>query len=266
LTSTTGELKVHDSVQDGEIGLVLANPNSLPIFVAASWKWFSSSVARLSAEHVVDKKGRKPNEQLTQNNERPQVNYEAAHQYIVDRLRRELSNDLTYHGIHHTIDVIESIETISVKEGLNEAEICIAKTAALFHDIGFLFQYEDNEMLAIDQVKETLPGFNYSATEIDTISGMIEATIIHVKPRNHLERIMIDADFDYFGRNDFEQISANLLDELNTYGMNYSPKQWDEVQVRFLQAHQYYTNYSIKNRLGIKKKNLSIIVERLSKY
>ncbi len=194
------------------------------------------------------------------------MNYFEAHRYIVNRLEGELSDDLVYHGLHHTLDVIATTELIAKIEGMSFQEITIAKTAALYHDTGFIFEYENNERLAIELAQETLPEFGYTDSEIEIISGMIEATISHIKPRNHLEKIMVDADFDYFGREDFEAIAGTLYIELIKHGIEYSAKQWDEVQMLFLQKHSYYTNFSIANRLPIKQKSLSKLIKRLSKY
>ena len=168
-------------------------------------------------------------------NRRFAVNYIEAHRYVVNRLEGELSDDLVYHGLHHTLDVIETTELIAKSEGLSLQEITMVKTAALYHDTGFIFEYENNERLAIDLAQETLPEFGYTYSEIEIISGMIEATISHIKPRNHWEQIMVDADFDYFGREDFEAIAETLYKELIKHGTEYSAKQWDEVQMLFLQ-------------------------------
>ncbi|MBL4651434.1 MAG: HD domain-containing protein [Flavobacteriales bacterium] len=193
------------------------------------------------------------------------MNYQAAHLYVTSRMKEELSSNLIYHGLHHTLDVIDSIAIIAKKEGLTDQETTIAKTAALYHDIGFIFEYEDNEMLAIDLASETLPKFDYTLSEIKIITRMIEATIIHVEPNTLLEKMMVDADFDYFGRSDFEQIATTLHKELQIYNNVYTADQWDEVQLQFLKTHRYYTNYSIKNRLPKKKKNVEKIVDRQAK-
>ncbi|MBT6439132.1 MAG: HD family phosphohydrolase, partial [Flavobacteriales bacterium] len=110
-------------------------------------------------------------------NRRFAVNYIEAHRYVVNRLEGELSDDLVYHGLHHTLDVIETTELIAKSEGLSLQEITMVKTAALYHDTGFIFEYENNERLAIDLAQETLPEFGYTYSEIEIISGMIEATI-----------------------------------------------------------------------------------------
>ena len=35
------------------------------------------------------------------------MDYRAAKDFIIDKLKRELSADLTYHGLHHTLDVFD---------------------------------------------------------------------------------------------------------------------------------------------------------------
>lgn len=192
--------------------------------------------------------------------------FEAVYDEIVGKLHNELSHDLTYHGLHHTIDVVNTAELIATKEAVSRDEIVLVKTAALFHDTGFLFEYEDNEHIAIEIAERLLPKYGYSKAQIQSIGGMIEATIISVKPRNHLEEIMIDADFDYFGRSDFEKIAESLYQELLCHDYDYSREEWDEMQIKFLQKHQFYTSFSIENREKKKQKNLSEIIERFSKY
>lgn len=34
------------------------------------------------------------------------MDYHAAKAFILDKLERELSDKLTYHGLHHTLDVL----------------------------------------------------------------------------------------------------------------------------------------------------------------
>ncbi len=40
------------------------------------------------------------------------MNYHAAKAFILDKLEKELSNKLTYHGLHHTLDVLYITEEL----------------------------------------------------------------------------------------------------------------------------------------------------------
>ena len=42
-----------------------------------------------------------------------------------------------------------------------------------------------------------------------------------------------------------------------------SRKQWDEIQVKFLKQHQYFTQTAIQMRQEKKMENLQIVIDRL---
>ena len=88
-------------------------------------------------------------------------------------------------------------------------------------------------------------------------------TSIPQTPKTTLEKIICDADLDYLGRDDFEEVSSRLRDELKIVGKIKTNKEWDEIQVRFLKAHKYYTQTAKKTRCKKKKENLEKIINRL---
>ncbi len=192
------------------------------------------------------------------------MNFEAAYTYVMNRLEIDLSPDLLYHGSHHTENVLKMAERIAKAEGLNNQDIVLAKTAALYHDIGFMTQYEANESIAIQLAEQTLPDFGYSHASITQVTAAIRATIKGVVPETTLQQVMVDADFDYFGREDYEAIAATLFDELTLFGHAVSANQWLQMQIDFLEKHRYYTTYSKENRVSTKKENLSQLKKRLS--
>lgn len=192
------------------------------------------------------------------------MNFEAAYSYVMKRLKTELSPDLLYHGSHHTEDVLKMAEAIAKAEGLNNQDILLAKTAALYHDVGFIKQYKANESIAVELAEGTLPAFDYTDASIMQVTAAIRATIKDVVPKTKLQQVMVDADFDYFGRKDYETIAATLFDELTLFGYAISETQWLQMQFDFLETHRYYTGFSIENRVSTKKENLSKLKERLS--
>ena len=44
------------------------------------------------------------------------MNFEAAKKFIVPKLEKELNPELYYHGVHHTLDVLESATKLAEKE------------------------------------------------------------------------------------------------------------------------------------------------------
>lgn len=176
------------------------------------------------------------------------MDFKNAKKYILTRLEEELNPKLYYHGIHHTIDVYQTSIKIAELEGLSQEEKIIVNTAALYHDSGFIIRYEHNEELAVELIKEVLPSFGYNDKQIKIIGNIILTTRIKARPKTLLEKIMSDADYDYLGRNDVYQIADTLYKELNEYGFKFNINEWNEMQIKFLEKHFYYTASSIQLR------------------
>src|SRR5690606_41792165 len=94
--------------------------------------------------------------------------------------------------------------------------------------------------------------------QIKKICGMIMATKVPQQPQNHLEEIICDADLDYLGREDFFIIGDKLFAELSMYGILSTEEEWNSLQVRFLEAHNYFNKTAIKNRQKKKDKYLKL--------
>lgn len=181
-------------------------------------------------------------------------------------LRKKLPTNLYYHGVHHSIDVYDAAKLLAEQENLNEINKELLLIAAIFHDSGFIEQYHSNESKGAKLAQDILIKLNYKEEFILQVQEIIMSTKLFVEPKNKLEQIMSDADFDYLGRNDFHEIAEKLRLELNENGYSFSQKQWDEEQIKFLEKHKYYTSSAIKNRLTKKKENLEEIKVRLAKY
>ena len=188
------------------------------------------------------------------------MNFSEAKEYIVNRLVKELPKNLFYHAAHHTFDVVKHAQSIGKSEGISNEEMFILLTAAYFHDAGFLFKYQSNEPEAVKLAREVLPEMDYTQEEIDEICKIILATDIKVQPNTLLEKIMCDADHDYFGRKGYSQTADNLRKELEEYGDKFGDKEWLEVQINFLEEkHQYYTETSKLNRTPNKNKIIAAL-------
>jgi len=184
------------------------------------------------------------------------MDYFAAKAYLLNRLDQELSPQLTYHGLHHTLDVLAYTIDIAKWEGITGEDQSILCTAAVFHDAGFLISWQQHEHLGCKLAQEVLPGFGYSHQVIQQICGMILATAIPQSPRNHLEEILCDADLDYLGRPEFYHIGRTLFQEFQLQGIVGSEEEWNVLQIRFLESHQYFTKTNIHRRQACKEAHL----------
>ena len=160
-----------------------------------------------------------------------------ARAYILEQLRTRLPIERSYHSLEHTLDVYASAISIAEQEGVDGEGLVILKIAALYHDAGFLTQDTDHEEAGCRIVKEVLPGFGFNERQIELICDMIMSTRIPQSPRNKLARILCDADLDYLGRPDFQRIGATLFKEMRTYGVLSTEREWNQLQVRFIERH-----------------------------
>ena len=191
------------------------------------------------------------------------IKYYKAEREIIKKLTDGLQAHLLYHSVGHTKDVVHAVERIALLEGITDEGLFLLKTAALFHDAGFLEQYDANEYIGAKMAADLLPKYGYTEQHITTIVELIKVTEIPHKPLNHLQEIMCDADLDYLGRDDFQQIANNLKLELKTMDKIKSDRKWDEIQVSFLNKHHYFTKTAINSREEKKKENLAVILARL---
>lgn len=182
--------------------------------------------------------------------------FEKAKEFILEKLERELPKHLMYHNIKHILDVYQASIKYAELEGLSEEDTILLKTASLFHDSGYIIQAENHEAISCSIAEEILPDFNYNSEQIQKIKGMIMATKIPQTPRNHLEEILADADLDYLGRADFEEISERLFQELQLPTRN----EWNKIQISFFNKHHYFTKSAKELRNHKKEENLQKII------
>jgi ligand-binding sensor domain-containing protein/class 3 adenylate cyclase len=193
------------------------------------------------------------------------INYMKAERTILNLLEERLSPKLYYHSIWHTKDVTAAVERIALLEGITDEGLFLLKSAASYHDAGFIEQYDKNEPIGVKLAEEHLPKHGYSESQLATIKELIYATQIPHKPKNKLEEIICDADLDYLGRDDFHEIADKLRRELREHGKISSDRKWDEMQVSFLTQHKYFTASSIALRQEKKLKHLEEIKLRLER-
>jgi uncharacterized protein len=179
---------------------------------------------------------------------------------VFSMLHHNLPSYLTYHSPAHTAHVIEKAEYICRQENVDGKELYLVKTAALFHDIGFIRQTHNHEEIGCTIAREKLAGYSFSPEEIDLITGMIMATKIPQHPTTLLEKIVADADLEYLGTDQFYPISQNLYREFRHYDPQLTISRFNEIQVNFMRRHHYHTDFCIAHRAGKKQEHLEALL------
>ena len=167
---------------------------------------------------------------------------------IIDILNSKLSKNLHYHGVHHTLDALKTCKVYLRHSQINTHEAKLLRLGVLFHDIGFTETTHDHEQKGTEIAKKMLKNHDFSNEDIDVIVGLILATKVPQQPKTLLEKIICDVDLDYLGRSDFYAISNQLFQELKALDVIDDFDQWNKLQIRFLEAHRYHTDFAIENR------------------
>jgi len=168
--------------------------------------------------------------------------YEGARRYVLERLEKELPSNLYYHCLGHTRDeVVPTVDQLSAMEKVDENNRLLLRTAALFHDLGYIERIEGHETTSARIAGQVLPGYGYTAEQIEAVCSLIMATRMPRTPQTLLEEILADADLDSLGRADFIQRSLDLRQEWGTFGRYWTDQEWFVSQLEFLAEHRYYT-------------------------
>ncbi|MFT5581231.1 MAG: adenylate cyclase [Psychromonas sp.] len=185
---------------------------------------------------------------------------------ILNRLNENLSKDLTYHSVNHAIDVEKSAIRIAELEGITGNELILLRTAAIYHDAGFLIQFNNNEVKAVKLLEVSLPLYGYNKNDIQLVKELIISTKSLTLAETRLQKILSDADHDYFGRADYYSLAGKLRNELATQNIIFDEREWLEYQLNYLDGvHFYFTEVAKSIRLPGKKRRIKELTEALKK-
>ncbi len=192
------------------------------------------------------------------------MDFEHARHYAIERLTHELASELTYHSIWHTRDdVVPSVELLARHSDVTGDDLMLLRTAAYYHDIGFIERRDEHEAIGVRIAAATLPDYGYTSDELQIISGIIMSTRLPQSPHTLLEQLLADADLDVLGRTDFLQRNQALRAELACYGTIVSDATWYRSQIQFLNQHHYCTTAATELRHAGKQHNLATLQKLL---
>ncbi|MBP6619579.1 MAG: YitT family protein [Leadbetterella sp.] len=184
---------------------------------------------------------------------------------VIERLKNEIPASVAYHNYQHTINVLEHTIYLAENEQIGKSSVELLKTAALFHDTGFIFdpKSEGHELRSRNFAQEILPDYGFSEEDIDLIGDLIMATKLPQNPQNKLQEIICDADLYYLGTDRYLENSDKLVSEFRADGRAISDAKWCEIQVDFLSRHHFFTPTAKKDLEIKKRKNLKKIEQKM---
>jgi len=170
-----------------------------------------------------------------------------------------------YHSYKHAIEVMERAIYIWIKEWLSKEDLEIVWLAGLFHDTGFIIQYDKNEPIWAKIARNYLKSILYPENKIKIIEDTILATDPEYKtPKNIYEKIVKDADLDNLGRKDFFEKGNSLKKEIEIIkNIKIRDPDWSHGSVELLKEHHYQTLTQRLERDNIKEENLKKMLDDL---
>lgn len=182
--------------------------------------------------------------------------------FITGKLKKELPKELSYHNVDHTLEVLKVCREYIHRLKLDEKEAILLETAAIMHDTGYIWFVNNHEEHSIDYTRELLPDYGYSPEDIETICNIILATKIPQRPTTLLEQIIGDADLDYLGTKSFYEIGRRLYYEFLALKVIANEEEWNHLQIRFIQQHNYHTEFAQIHREPVKQKHLIELIDK----
>ena len=173
------------------------------------------------------------------------MQYEQVYSFLINKLEKELPAYLTYHTAAHTKNVIAAVEELAAGENVTGDDLTMLKTAALFHDAGFLQQSAGHEEISCIISREYLPGYGYSNEQIEQICRTIMATRLPQSPSDHIGQLLCDADLFYIGKEGYTANAEKLFREFKHTKVVKTESEWQLLQIEFLSSHQYFTKTAI---------------------
>ncbi len=172
--------------------------------------------------------------------------------------------DHYYHHYHHALSVMERAVYLWTMEWCNSREIELLAISSLFHDVGFVITYEDNELFGAKIAQNYLRTILYPPEDIAVIEKIILATHPKKEPSNLLEKIIKDADMDNLGRDDFFDTGEKLRRERELIQhIKIRDPDWRHASLELLEWHSFYTATQRKERYAQLLENTNILKKEL---
>ena len=187
--------------------------------------------------------------------------------FITELFNNVLELNYHYHNINHTKSVVASIDEIIKVEKVSDYERELLIISAWFHDTGYIKGTQLHEIESCKIAEDFLKSNDVDEKFITEVKDLIMATVFQHVPKNNLERILCDADYNHIGKPNYKEISNNLRSEWEDVGINKTTDlQWSKDNLNFLETkHVFHTNFAKENWTKMKEKNSKDLEKEIEK-
>ena len=182
---------------------------------------------------------------------------------ILNELKQKLAPHLRYHSYKHIVDVANVCDKYIKLYRIDDNMAKLIRIAAICHDFGYTvspIDHEERSILLIEPILNSI----LTKQELEIVNGMIRATKIPQEPKTFYDKILADADLDYLGRTDYDELSENLHQEFLHFGIISTEREWLDLQIKFLENHKFHTLYAKLNRRKLKLSKLKELKQKRS--
>lgn len=177
--------------------------------------------------------------------------------YVESFLKENLSEQIYYHDLEHTKDVVNHVIEIGVASKLSDTELETVLIAAWFHDVGYYKGSDNHEVESKAVAEKFLKAEEVDEQIITNVGSCIVATLIPQRPLNLMEEVLCDADLYHLSTKDFFKKSELLRKEFSIiFHDEIGDGVWIKNSMKFLKNHDFFTDYAKEKLLPLKKENL----------
>jgi len=191
---------------------------------------------------------------------------EKAESYVFHLFKDKLSPNYIYHNFNHTLRVVNNAAHISKKEDISKEDREMVALAAWFHDVGYIEGPDKHEHRSAVIAENFLKENGYDTGKAATVAALIRSTELGVDPKNHLEKIIKDADCSHFADSNYIQLSELLREEWKlTQQKIFTDLDWAMGNRKvLLHYHRFFTDYAKEKLQPLKEVNIAALQKMIN--
>ena len=170
---------------------------------------------------------------------------EQAQHYVKTLYDSQATEKLYYHNLKHTEQVVDAAVQIAQHYQLSDVDFFTVVVAAWFHDIGYLSgDGKGHEERGARMAQSYLEGTGLEFGVVEAVKRCIIATQLPQRAVGLTEQIVCDADLYHLGTDEFSDRNKLMRKEAEAVQhRKISKEEWRRSTIRFVESHQYYTDY-----------------------
>ncbi|MBC7920910.1 MAG: HD domain-containing protein [Ferruginibacter sp.] len=169
-----------------------------------------------------------------------------------------------YHNLDHTREVVEAANEIGKRSGLDKKDLETVLIAAWMHDTGYCNQVTEHEEAGAELARDFLQQNGSGPHRIEKVVHCIRATKMPQQPEGLLAEVLCDADLYHLATAEYPRKTEMMRQEFATVkSQPISEEEWEEINVRFLRDHVYFTAYGKTELQPRQDKNLRKLEKKI---